>query len=58
MIGEIEEKISMNWNEFHQWLLANKLTLNASKTEYMLVGTRQRLSQIVEQPQIKLGICD
>ena len=38
-------------------VFANKLTLNASKTEHMLVGTRQGLSQILEKPHIKLG-CD
>ena len=27
-----------------KWLIANKLTLNASKTEVMLIGSRQRLS--------------
>ena len=26
------------------WLLANKLTLNVNKTEYMLIGSRQGLS--------------
>ena len=33
-------------NNVHQWLLANKLTLNVQKTEYMLIGSRKRLSQI------------
>ena len=27
----------------NQWLIANKLTLNQSKTEFMLIGSRQRL---------------
>ena len=27
-----------------KWLIANKLTLNTSKTEVMLIGSRQRLS--------------
>ncbi len=29
-----------------QWLLANKLTLNASKTKYMLFGTKHKLNNI------------
>jgi hydrogenase maturation factor HypF (carbamoyltransferase family) len=31
----------------HQWLLAKKLTLNKDKTEYMIIGSRQRISNLV-----------
>jgi hypothetical protein len=27
----------------HQWLLANRLSLNVAKTEFMIIGSRQRL---------------
>ena len=27
-----------------EWLTANNLTLNKSKTEFMLIGSRQRLN--------------
>ena len=37
------------------WLLANKLSLNVEKTEYMLIGSQQRLSQITSDPQILVG---
>ena len=33
-------------NNINQWLLSNKLTLNIEKTEYMIIGTRQRLARI------------
>ena len=39
----------------HMWLLANKLTLNAKKTEFMLIGSRQRLSQIISDPTLSIG---
>ncbi len=39
----------------HQWLLANKLTLNKGKTEYMIIGPRQRISNLVTDPKIELG---
>ena len=39
----------------HQWLLANKLSLNVGKTEYMLIGFKQRLSQITTDPQVLIG---
>ena len=30
------------------WLIANKLTLNVIKTEFMLVGSRQRIATMTE----------
>jgi hypothetical protein len=27
----------------HPWLLANRLSLNVAKTEFMIIGSRQRL---------------
>jgi hypothetical protein len=44
--GEIEEKLETDLHNIHNWLLTNKLTLNAQKTEYMLIGSRQKLSQV------------
>ena len=34
---------------------ANKLSLNASKTEYMVVGSHKRLHQTQSDPPITLG---
>ena len=30
----------------HNWLKANKLILNMTKTEFMILGSRQRLSTL------------
>ena len=39
-----------------KWLLANKLTLNKSKTEFMLIGSRQRLRSFVRHsPSLNIG---
>ena len=35
-----------------KWLTANKLTLNASKTDFMLIGSRQRLSTFHNPPSL------
>ena len=35
--------------------MANKLTLNVSKTEYMIIGSRHNLSKIKVDPTIKIG---
>ena len=39
-IQDIESKLNGELNNLYSWLLANKLTLNASKWEYMIVGCR------------------
>ena len=38
------------------WLQANKLTLNMTKTEFMLIGSRQRLGTLKASPTIRMNI--
>ena len=47
---DLEEKLSNELNNVHNWLLANKLTVNVDKSEYMLIGSRQRLAGIDSEP--------
>ena len=46
--------INNNFNEdlanVAEWLSANKLTLNQSKTEFMLIGSRQRIKTFQTVP--------
>lgn len=35
----------------NNWLTANKLTLNMTKTEFMLIGSRQRLNTLKDSPR-------
>ena len=37
-----------------KWLRADKLTLNRIKTEFMLIGSRQRLSTLAASPTITI----
>ena len=37
------------------WLAANKLTLNTTKTEFLLTGSRQRLSTLERNPIIEIN---
>lgn len=53
--SEIEDKLEMDLNNVHCWLLANKLTLNVKKTEYMLIGSRQKLSKVNSDPILRIG---
>ena len=46
--GDNADNIQLHLNQdlenVHNWLRAHKLTLNMAKTEFMLIGSRQRLS--------------
>ena len=37
-----------------EWLLANKLSLNSAKTEFMLIGSDFKIKNLVNQPIIKM----
>ena len=50
-IGSIELCLSEDLLNVHTWLNANKLTLNMTKTEFMLIGSGQRLNTIAPPPQ-------
>ena len=39
----IECNLNHDLSNISDWLVANKLTLNKSKTEFLVIGTRQRL---------------
>jgi hypothetical protein len=52
---EIQERLNTDLENVHQWLTSNKLTLNKKKTEYMIVGSRQRISNILTDPIVKFG---
>ena len=51
-IYQINECVNSDLCNIHNWLSANKLTLNMSKTEFLLIGSNQRLSNIKENPNI------
>ena len=53
--NEIEIKLNEELENVHRWLTANKLTLNDEKTEFMLIGSRSRLTSIDNRPILKLG---
>ena len=40
-VEEINECINSDLEEIRVWLAANKLTLNMTKTEFLLIGSRQ-----------------
>ena len=53
--SEVENMINTDLENVHKRLIANKLTLNEEKTECMLVGSRQKLQQSLNNPEIVIG---
>ena len=41
---ELEDKMNMELINLNTWLTSNKLSLNIAKTEFMVIGSRQRLA--------------
>ena len=54
-VDEIETKLNHDLINVDQWFIANKLTLNESKTEFIIIGSRQRVPSFEQGPLIKLG---
>ena len=53
---DLELKLNSELNNVHKWLITNRLTLNVEKTEYMLVGSRQKLANLSNLSEIKVSI--
>ena len=54
-VEDIQEHLNTDLETVHRWLLANKLTLNKEKAEYMIIGSRQRLVKSNTDPTITIG---
>jgi len=42
----IQSSLSHDLEKLSKWLVSNRLTLNATKTEFILIGSRQRFSTL------------
>ena len=42
-LSEIELKMNSELSKLNRWLKVNNLSLNTAKTEFMIIGSRQRL---------------
>ena len=52
---EINSELLLDFLKVCDWLKANKLSLNIVKTEYMIIGTSQKLMQLGTIPKIKIN---
>ena len=41
-----ENAVNSSLENFRNWLMANKLSLNVAKTEFMLIGSRQMIKDL------------
>ena len=49
-VENIQSCLNHDLANVNNWLIANKLTLNMTKTEFMLIGSRQRLNTLTDSP--------
>ena len=45
-MNSIQLNLNHDLDNLNKWLISNKLTLNTAKTEFMLIGSRQKLSTL------------
>ena len=53
-IETINDVMNPDLSNVNKWLVANKLTLNSWKTEFMIVGSRQRLGTCNASPNLTI----
>ena len=53
-IHNIQASLTEDFENVHNWLRANKLTLNMTKSEFVLIGSRQRLSTVRVSPTLAI----
>ena len=53
-IREVELAINDDLARIKEWLLANKLSLNVAKTEFLLIGSDYKINNLVTQPNIQI----
>ena len=50
----IQSSLSHDLEKLSKWLVSNRLTLNATKTEFMLIGSRRRLSTLSDTLELSI----
>ena len=54
-VEEIERCVNIDLDRIRIWLAANKLTLHTTNTQFLLIGSRQRLSTLERNPIIEIN---
>ena len=54
-VRELEHQVNHDLENINQWLIANKLFVNMTKTEYMIIASDNRFSNMIENPNFYIG---
>ena len=54
-IPELQHHMNVDLQFLQNWLTANRLTLNVVRTEFMLVGSRQRVATLTQELDLSLN---
>ncbi len=54
-VDELQNVLNSELKSLHNWLIANKLSLNIAKTEFMTIGSRQKIRAIDDEIIIKIN---
>lgn len=54
-VQELQNIINSELKRLNEWLVTNKLSLNVVKTEFMIIGSRQRIENLTDTIDIKLN---
>jgi len=52
----IQSSLFHDLEKQNKWLVSNRITLNATKTEFMLIGSRQRLSTLSDTLKVSIDV--
>ena len=53
-VNSIQLNLNHDLGNLNKWLISNKLTLNTAKAEFMLIGSKQKLSTLSSQPELSI----
>ena len=57
-MDELQSVINSELVNLYKWLNTNKLSLNIAKTEFMITGSRQRISVMDDRITIEINDCE
>ena len=53
-VNSIQLNLNHKLDNLKEWLISNTLTLNTAKTEFMLIGSRQKLSTLLNPLELSI----
>ena len=56
-VDEMNNCINFDFERIRVWLAANKLTLNMTKTQFLLIGSKQTLLNSAANPTATINQC-